>query len=86
MHAQFAFQTIYIIIYIIYTRTCITHQLLNSASIENNIILISNETPCLIKHTFKSHIEKWPIHRWSSCYFFQIEFLTNVLCTKHQSD
>ena len=24
------------------------------------------------------------IHRWSSCYFFQIEFLTNVLCTKNQ--
>ena len=32
------------------------------------------------------HIEKWPIHRWSSCYFFQIEFLTNVICTKNQSD
>ena len=32
------------------------------------------------------HIEKWPIHRWSSCYFYQIEFLTNVLCTKNKSD
>ena len=45
-----------------------------------------NRVSAPIHITAARHIEKWPIHRWSSCYFFQIEFLTNVLCTKNQSD
>ena len=31
-----------------------------------------------IKAQSASHMEKWPIHRRSSCFFFQIEFQTRL--------